>query len=277
MFDLFYKAIYLCATMEITLEQIIEVVREAAGLMVRSGFEVHDKGTIENLVTSSDLAVQDFLTNKLAELLPGSGFLCEEEDLNDIAGHEYVWVIDPIDGTANYARGNRNCCISVALTKGGEQYMGVVYSPWRGECYYAEKGQGAYCNGTRLKVSDRPFENGLLFTAMSTYRKEWSRLCSDIIYDLYIQCNDVRRTGSAAVELCMTATGYNDLYFELRLMPWDYAAATLILKEAGGCVCNFKGEEPSLYVPDMVIAANNEANCRRILDTVRRHIDKLPY
>ena len=112
---------------------------------------------------------------------------------------------------------------------------------------------------------------------MSTYRKEWSRLCSDIIYDLYMQCNDVRRTGSAAVELCMTATGYNDLYFELRLMPWDYAAATLILKEAGGCVCNFKGEEPSLYVPDMVIAANNEANCRRILDTVRRHIDKLPY
>ena len=261
----------------IKIEQIIDVVRQAAHLMVRSGFEVHDKGTIENLVTSSDIAVQEFLTERLAKLLPGSGFLCEEEDLNDIAGHEYVWVIDPIDGTANYARGNRNCCISVALTRVGEQYMGVVYSPWREECYWAEKGKGAYCNGKAIHVSDRPFENGLLFTAMSTYIKEWSRLCSDIIYDLYMQCNDVRRTGSAAVELCLTASGYTDLYFELRLMPWDYAAATLILKEAGGYICNFNGEFPSLYVPDMVIAANTESNCKRILDTVRKHIDKLPY
>ena len=245
--------------------------------MVRSGFEVHDKGTIENLVTSSDIAVQEFLTGRLAYLVPGSGFLCEEEDLNDIAGHEYVWVIDPIDGTANYARGNRNCCISVALLRGGEQYMGVVYSPWRGECWWAEKGKGAYCNGRQMHVSNRPFENGLLFTAMSTYRKEWSRLCSDIIYDLYMQSNDVRRTGSAAVELSLTADGYADLYFELRLMPWDYAAASLILTEAGGFVCNLDGKFPSLYVPDMVIAANNEANCRRILETVRRHITKLPY
>jgi len=263
--------------MEISIEQIIDVVREASALMVRSGFEVHDKGTIENLVTSSDIAVQEFLTGRLAELVPGSGFLCEEEDLNDIAGHEYVWVIDPIDGTANYARGNRNCCISVALLRGGEHYMGVVYSPWRGECWWAEKGKRAYCNGRQMHVSNRPFENGLLFTAMSTYRKEWSRLCSDIIYDLYMQSNDVRRTGSAAVELSLTADGYADLYFELRLMPWDYAAASLILTEAGGFVCNLEGKFPSLYVPDMVIAANTEANCRRILETVRKHITKLPY
>ena len=156
----------------ITLDQVEEIVRQAAQLMVRTGFEVHDKGTRENLVTSSDVAVQDFLTDKLSRLLPGSGFLCEEEDLNDIAGHEFVWVIDPIDGTANYARGNENCCISVGLLKGGEQYMGVVYSPWRGECYTAQKDRGAFCNGKPIHVSDRPFADGLLFTAMSTDHRD---------------------------------------------------------------------------------------------------------
>ena len=245
--------------------------------MVRSGFEVHDKGSRENLVTSSDLAVQDFLTDRLSKLIPGSGFLCEEEDLNDIAGHEYVWIIDPIDGTANYARGGENCCISVALIRGGEQFIGVVYSPWRGELYYAEKGKGAFRDGTPIHVSDRDYADGLLFSAMSTYHKEWSRICSDIIYDIYNDCNDFRRTGSAAVELCLMAAGYGDLYFELRLMPWDYAAATLILTEAGGAVCSFDTPFPSLYVPAMVIAANNETNCRRIAQAVHRHLTALPF
>ena len=119
--------------MEIDIRQIIDIVREAAGLMDRTGgFEVHDKGARENIVTSSDVAVQHFLTQKLGALLPGSGFLCEEEDFADTA-HADVWIIDPIDGTANYARGNENCCISVALVRGGELAAGVVYSPWRGE------------------------------------------------------------------------------------------------------------------------------------------------
>ena len=126
-------------------------------------------------------------------------------------------------------------------------------------------------------VSDRPFADGLLYTAMSTYRKEWSRICSDIIYELYNRCNDVRRTGSAAVELCLLASGYADLYFELRLMPWDYAAASLILTEAGGAICNFDGKAPSLYVPDMVIAANNSDSCSKIAEVVRARLDSLPY
>ena len=217
--------------------------------MVRSGFEVHDKGSRENLVTSSDLAVQDFLTERLSALLPGSGFLCEEEDLNDYEGHAFVWVIDPIDGTANYARANENCAISVALLREGQAYMGVVYSPWRGECYWAVKGGGAL----------------------------WARSCHDIIFDIFMDCNDVRRTGSAAVELCLLAAGYADLYFELRLMPWDYAAAALILCEAGGSICSFDGAFPSLTVPSLVVAANRPESCRRILSVVHRHLKQLPY
>lgn len=249
-----------------SIEEVIRIVREAAALFDRTGgFEVKDKGARENIVTSSDLAVQHFLTERLGELLPGSGFLCEEEDFKDLS-HDSVWVIDPIDGTANYARGNENCCISVALVQDGAATLGVVYSPWRGELYSAVKGEGAFCNDKPIHVSDRPFEQGLLFTAMSTYRKELARRCSDIIYDIYMRCNDVRRTGSAAVELCLMAAGYADLYFEIRLMPWDYAAASLILTEAGGTVCDGFGKSPSLFEPSTVIAANTPESAERIED-----------
>ena len=263
---------------QIDLQLLTDIVRTASSRMDRTGgFEIHDKGVRENIVTSSDLAGQHYLTTGLRRHYPEIGFLCEEEDLNEVSGHEAVWVIDPIDGTANYARGNENCCVSVALVQGGSPTLGVVYSPWRDELYTAEKGKGAFLNGKPIHVSDRPFEQGLLFTAMSTYRKDLSRFCSDIIYDLYMECNDVRRTGSAAVELCLMAAGFAELYFEIRLMPWDYAAASLILQEAGGYVCDFDGERPSPFKPSMFIAANTKESCIRILEAVHRHLRELPY
>lgn len=257
-------------------DKIIPIVKEAAGLMVRSGFDVMEKGSVVNLVTSSDLAVQRFLVERLSVLLPGSGFLCEEDDLGDIY-HEYVWIIDPIDGTANYARGIQDCCVSVALSKDGEVVAGVVYSPWRGELYWAEKGAGAFLDGRPIKVSDRPFSDGILCTAMSAYRKDLAKTCYDIVFDIYMRSNDFRRFGSAAVELCMMAAGKIDLYFEMRLQPWDYAAAGLILSEAGGMSCGFDGNPLCLTSPSVTIAANNEVNLRELLDTVHRHMKELPY
>ena len=255
----------------------MDIVREASALMTRDGdFSVKEKGGIENIVTSADLEVQEFLTERLADLLPGSGFLCEEEDLSDLH-HEYLWIIDPIDGTANFARGNENCCISVALVKDGAPLMGVVYSPWRDKLYSAEAGKGACRNGTPIHVSARPFEEGILFSAMSTYRKEFAKTCSDIIYDLYMESNDFRRSGSAAVELCQLAAGKAELYFEMRLMPWDYAAAALILQEAGGSICDFEGNFPSLQEPSLVVAANLATSRDRILETVHRHLGAIPY
>ena len=260
------------------LQFVTDVVRAAATLMDRTGgFEVRDKGARENIVTSSDLAVQHWLTEQLRLRFPDIGFLCEEEDLSDIQGHEAVWVIDPIDGTANYARGSENCCISVALVHQGVPIAGVVYSPWRDELYTAEKGRGACCNGQPIHASKRTFKEGILFTAMSTYRKEFARTCSDIIFDIYMECNDFRRTGSAAVELCLMARGFAELYFEMRLMPWDYAAAGLILEEAGGAVCTLDGGAPSLTQPSLLIAGNNQENCDRVLDIVRKHLPALPY
>lgn len=253
------------------IERLEDIVRRASALMVPGGFEVSRKDGLANIVTSSDIAVQHFLISELSALLPGSGFLCEEEDLRELSG-EYVWIVDPIDGTANYSRGISDCCISVALAEGSHLQAGVVYSPWKGEFYSALRGGGAYLDGKPIRSSARPFEDGLLCTAMSTYRKEFAKTCSDIIYDIYMRCNDTRRFGSAALELCMLARGMVDLYFEMRLQPWDYAAASLILTEAGGAVAGYDGKEPSLEKPSLVVAANCRDNLEMILETVHRYL-----
>lgn len=263
--------------MNAMLQEVVDIVREASALMVSDHFTIMQKDGLENLVTSSDLAVQHFLTERLSALLPGCGFLCEEEDFRDLE-EEYVWIIDPIDGTANYSRGTADCCISVALARKGALQLGVVYSPRRGELYTAELGKGACCNGRPVHVSDRPLADGMFCTAMSTYRKEYAKTCSDIIYDIYMQSNDLRRWGSAAVELCLLASGVVELYFEMRLQPWDYAAAMLILHEAGGCIAGWNGGAPSLTRPSLVVAANRPESLGALLAVVHIYLpDGVPY
>ena len=142
--------------MLIKIEQLICIVRDASKFMITDGFEIEQKGGCENIVTSSDLAVQNFLCEKLLEIMPESGFLCEEKDIND-SQHEYTWIIDPIDGTANYSRGIDQCAICVGLKHDDEMEMGVVYIPRTNEMFHAEKGKGAYLNGKPIHVSNRPF------------------------------------------------------------------------------------------------------------------------
>ena len=257
------------------IEQVRDIVLRAGALMAESGFEIEQKDGFANIVTSSDIAVQDYLTAGLRELVPGCGFFCEEERHHD-PDKEYVWIIDPIDGTANYARGIDHCCISVALKHEGEVILGVVYSPWRHEMYSAERGKGAEINGRPLKVSSRSFGDSILCTAMSTYRKQYAAVCSDIIMETYYDINDVRRFGSAAIELCFLAAGHCELYFEFCLQPWDYAAGMLILSEAGGAVCGLDGQLPSLTKPSLVCAANSRENLERLMGTVRKHIPVYP-
>ena len=254
-----------------TIQQLIAIVRDASGLMVTDGFDIEQKDGCENIVTSSDVAVQDFLCQQLSLLMPSSGFLCEEKDRNDAQLHEYTWIIDPIDGTANYSRGIDQCAICVGLKHGEEMEMGVVYLPRTDEMFYAEKGKGAFCNGKSIHVSERAFNNGVLCTALPVYHKEYTDICSRIIIDAFHQCNDIRRFGACAPELCYLAMGRCELYFEYLLSPWDYAAASLILTEAGGIISSAQGCPLCLTEPSGVIAANNAANYRQLLDIVKRH------
>ena len=259
--------------MMITIEQLIGIVKDASKLMVADGFEIEQKGGYENIVTTSDLAVQNYLHEKLSAIMPQSGFLCEEKDIND-SQHEYTWIIDPIDGTANYSRGIDQCAICVGLKHGNEMVMGVVYVPRTSELFHAEKGKGAYLNGKRIGVSGREFGNGVLCTALPVYHKEYTEVCSKIIVDAFGKCNDIRRFGACAPELCYLAMGRCELYFEYLLSPWDYAAASLIVTEAGGIITSADGSPLRLTEPTGVIAANTVANHRQLLDIYNCYMQK---
>lgn len=251
------------------LDKIESIVRDASALMLTDTFEISQKEGFANIVTSSDVAVQEFLRKHLSALLPDSGFLCEEEDMHDLE-HEYTWVIDPIDGTANYSRGIRECAICVGLKHNADMEMAVVYLPRTDEMFTACKGRGAYLNDKRIHVSARPFEDAVLCTALSVYHKEHAKVCSDIILETFLQCNDIRRFGAAAPELCYLALGHCELYFEYILSPWDFAAASLILTEAGGVLCDLNGAPIDPTRPSGLLAANTPENLQRLVGIVRR-------
>ena len=239
-------------------------------------FTVTEKTRPENIVTSSDIKSQRMLVRGLGEIIPGSTFFCEEEGICDRGG-EYVWIIDPIDGTTNFARGIEDCAISVGLLHRGEIIVGVVKSICREDCFTAVKGKGAELNGKPIRVSDRGFESGILCTAMSLYKKEFAKICSDIIFEAYSECNDVRRFGSAAMELCYLASGRCELYFEIRVFPWDCAAGILILEEAGGMARGLQDKPVDFSGPTVLIGANSEENYRKLADIVNKHLHYTPY
>lgn len=259
----------------ITSKQVVDIVGKIADRIFSIPFDVEEKGSITNVVTSSDKAMQKALVEELGKLLPGSGFLGEEDGL--LEEREYMWIIDPIDGTQNFSRHIEECCVSVGLLHNGENELGVVYMPFLKNMYWAEKGKGAYKNGEKIHVSSRPFNDGLLCTAMSLYRKEYAKVCSDIIYDAYLECNDVRRFGTCAYELCLLAEGKVDLYFEIRISPWDFVGSEIILKEAGGELRALDMKYPPHFEPTPLIGANSLENVKKLSDIVHRHLPEVPY
>lgn len=256
-------------------EKVIALIKSITE-SVRENFTITVKDGDENIVTSADTSIQQFLIENLKKVLPDSGFLCEENDVRDLS-YEDVWIIDPIDGTTNFSRSISNCAVSVALVHKSMPVLGVVYNFFNGDLFTALKGNGAKLNGTPIKVSQRPFENSLCCTAMSLYNKKYAKICSDIIYETYLQCNDIRRFGSCALELCYLAAGMCELYFEIRVFPWDYAAGLLILQEAGGILKGLHGEKLVFDKPTPLIGANTLQNYNRLNEIVDKYIKGIPY
>ena len=257
-------------------DRVIALCEAVAGEIKDAPFEIDEKESLLNIVTSNDIKSQRLLVAGLREILPEAGFFCEEEGMHD-SECEYIWVIDPIDGTANYARGIGDSAISVALISHGVPLMGVVKTIGRDECFSAVAGGGAFLNGKPIRVSKRGFENGLLCTAMCLYKKEHAKVCSDIIFDAYLKCNDVRRFGSCALELCYMAAGRCELFFELRVFPWDFAAAYLILLEAGGVARGLGDSTLTFTKPTVLVGANNEENYRKLSNIVNGYLHSTPY
>lgn len=246
---------------QILQQNIEEIVREAASLMTRD-FTVTSKGTIANQVTSNDVKVENFLKENLGKLLPGSGFIAEESGSS--VDSEYTWIIDPIDGTANYVRDLASSGISVGLYRDMKPFIGVVYNPYRNELFSARKGAGAVCNGNPVHVSDRDFAHSCFCTSLSCYHKERAHACAEIMERVFLQCEDFRRFGAAVIEMTALAAGRVELYFEMGLAPWDHAASRVIIEEAGGCVADVYGDEIDYHGQTSIIAANNPESLEKL-------------
>lgn len=258
------------------LEQINTIVKNASKLMLEDVSDISQKGNASNYVTQSDLAVQQYLTEQLTRLIPGS-FVVGEEGAERLQTAEYTWVIDPIDGTSNYIRNIGLSVISVGLLKSGKPDIGVIYNPYRDELFYAQIGQGAFLNGKRIHVSDRDFAHSHLCSAMSLYDKRFAKPCFRIIEKVYSESDDLRRLGTAALELAYLAAGRVELYFEIRLFPWDTAGAIPILKEAGAQIELLYHDSLPLDRPFGVIAANSKENFERLRSIVCEELPTLPY
>lgn len=257
------------------INQILDIVKEASKLMT-DNITIEQKGNDSNFVTSADVNVQHYLEKHLPTLLPGSTFLGEEDE-NLKLDSEYVWVVDPIDGTANFIRGLKASVISVGLVKNGKPYLGVIYDPYKEEIYYAERGKGAFMNGNSIHVSDRDFKHSVICTAASLYNKDLAQPCFDIMQEVYMNADDFRRFGAAANEMTYLAAGRVELYFEIRLFPWDMAAGVVIIEEAGGYTEILHEERLPLDRPAGIIAANSKENFEKLREIVYKVIPKKLY
>lgn len=220
--------------------------------------QIEYKGSI-NIVTEVDRECEELIVSEITKHFPNDDILAEEgTGARRKSGRR--WVIDPLDGTVNYAHGFPFFCVSIALEEKGELQAGVIYDPNRDEIFSAEKGRGAKMNGAPIKPSDsRILKQSLVATGFAYH--DYNATDDEIVENLdhfgkFIRhARAVRRPGSAAIDLAWVACGRIDGFWELNLMPWDMAAGALIVKEAGGKVTTFDGAPFDLYGPE-VLASN---------------------
>lgn len=240
------------------LKQGVErIAREAGRIILGFGdFNVEQKEGHANFVTSVDKAVQEYLAGALSELLPGSGFIGEEQE-NDALTDIPTWIIDPVDGTTNLIHNYRHSAVSIALVENRQPVLGAVYQPYTDEYFFAEKGRGATLNGEPIHVARTPFDNALVGFGTSPYNEELAQVSMNLALAFLKNCADVRRTGSSALDLSYVACGRQDVFFELILRPWDFAAGALLVTEAGGhFAMPFGDGEVRFDRPQGVLAAN---------------------
>lgn len=243
------------------LSKIIETVKEAGEIILSAHNQetaVTAKEGKKNFVTKYDVAVQEFLFKELGKAFPEAEFVGEEGE-NDFESNALRFIIDPIDGTTNFMQDYRCSCISVALCRENNVIAGVVYNPYTNEIFSAEKGKGAYLNCKKIKVSDRPLSDGLALFGTSPYHPENTDETFALLRKVFDFSRDIRRSGSAAYDICMIACGRCEVFFEKGLQPWDIAAGTLILEEAGGVALNYDGREINFSMPNDVVFANPKA------------------
>lgn len=251
-------------------EALIAIAKEAGAMMRRShDAAIHEKEGHYNFVTDADVAVQAYLKSALLTLCPGARFYAEEQE-NEPLTDAPTFVVDPIDGTINYMRLRHMSAVSIGYLEGRQPVMAVVYNPYANELFYARKGRGAFLNGQPIRVSDLPYDMALVELGTSPYDAELAKQTMAAAGRFLSECGDLRRSGSAAIDLCGVACGRADIFFELRLRPWDVAAGALIVEEAGGLFISLGHDAPFFEAACGMLACNAAcaADALRVLQEV---------
>ncbi len=252
-------------------EKIIEAVTEAGrGLLSANDIENHMKVKPgdANFATVWDVETQRVLCGRLHEIIPEARFIAEE-DTGDgvekivVGENEVVFIVDPIDGTTNFIHGLSHSAVCVAVAVGGTPVFGCVYNPFVDELFYAASGEGAFLKKggveTALSVSDRGLGDALSAFGTTPYERKYADVTFALAKKLFLSCREVRREGSAALDICYVAAGRYDVYFELLISPWDFAAAQVILTEAGGIISRLDGGKIDAREMTSVLATNRAA------------------
>ncbi|MDQ3062022.1 MAG: inositol monophosphatase [Acidobacteriota bacterium] len=248
----------------------IETAREAGQILLeRFGrkITITKKGDI-NLVTEADLASEKLIIEKIRSHYPKHAILAEESGASELNGEsEWKWIIDPLDGTTNYAHGYPCFCVTIALEYQGEIVIGVTFDPTRDELFAAERGNGATLNGRQIRVSKtESLSDALLVTGFpydTRERENFARHFTGFTY----KSRGIRRDGSAAIDMAYVACGRFDGFWEEGLHAWDVAAGVLLIEEAGGRVSYYEDSKFSIYKPP--ICANNKLIHAEMLEVLK--------
>ena len=222
---------------------------------------IDKKLNAKDLVTEYDKSVQNYIFSHLSSLYPSATLVGEESgDLSTFDPLASIaFIIDPIDGTSNFVNGLSNSCVCIAYAEYGEVVAGVVYNPYGDKLYSAVKGQGAYCNGVKMQVSNSSISTSLVGFGTAVYYDELVEETKRIFGEVLVNCSDLRRMGSAGIDIALTASGCFAGFFESRLCPWDYASGILFMEEAGGIITDYDGNKLPLNKKSSVIAGYKTA------------------
>lgn len=237
----------------------IRAARLAGDIMRREQNRLHQlhikQKSPNDFVSEVDLACEAVIIRCIQEKFPDHCIIAEESGQRGNAEADYCWIIDPLDGTSNYLHGIPHFAVSIAIKVKGRIEHGVVYDPMREELYVASRGEGAILNDRRIRCSNKTsLDNALLGTGFPFRKRRIEPAYQSIFSSFFNQCEDLRRTGSAALDLAYVAAGRLDGFFEIGLHSWDMAAGALLVREAGGVVVDFAGGNEYLDTGNIIAA-----------------------
>jgi len=245
-----------------------EVALEAGELLQRgfgTSFHIESKEGAQNLVTEYDHASQKLIIDRIHSAFPSHHFLAEEGDVHALPEDEILWIIDPLDGTVNYAHQIPLYGISIAAAKGKEIITGVIYNPTLDELFTVEKGSGAFLGEKRISVTDCTSTDQALFATGFPYNiKENPLHCIETFSKIVAKGIPIRRMGVASLDLAYVAAGRFDAFWEVGLHPWDMAAGKLLVEEAGGKVTHYDGSDHQIFDYLPIIATNGHLHATMV-------------